>query len=89
MTTVIMTHKVGNMETWLSGRSNRKPAFDLFCKSYRTFRHTEDDRVSIVCEDVDLAKMEEVLGSPEAAKSKEADTVVEPIDVFVEIEGGG
>ncbi len=89
MTTVIMTHEVGNMETWLKGRSNRKPAFDQFCKSYKVFRHTDDDRVSIVCEGADLAKMEEVLGSPEAAKAKEADTVLDPIDVFIEIEGGG
>lgn len=88
MTSVVMTHKVGNMETWLKGGHNRKPAFDQFCKSYKVFRHTENDRVSIVCEGVDIAAMKQVLGSPQAAKAKEADTVLEPIDVFVEIEGG-
>ncbi|MEY8119816.1 hypothetical protein AB9F26_16380 [Falsihalocynthiibacter sp. BN13B15] len=88
MTTVIMTHNVENMETWLKGGHNRKPAFDKFCKSYKVFKHTEDDRVSIVCEGADIATMKQVLGSAETTKAKEADTVVDPIDVFVEIEGG-
>ena len=88
MTSVVMTHAVGDMETWLAGGHNRKPAFDQFCKSYRLFRHTDDNRVSIVCEGVDLEKMREVLSSEMATKAKEADTVLDPIDAFILIEGG-
>ena len=88
MTSVVMTHAVGDMDTWLAGGPNRKPAFDQFCDSYRLFRHTEGNRVSIVCDGVDLEKMKEVLSSEMAAKAKEADTVLDPIDAFILIEGG-
>ena len=65
MTTVVITHAVGNMDTWLGGGNNRKAVFANFCSSYRIFRHTEANRVSIVCENVDLGKMETTLSTSE------------------------
>ena len=57
MTAVVVTHAVGNIDTWLKGGADRKEVFAKFCSSYRIFRHPgEADRVSIVCENVDLAK---------------------------------
>ena len=88
MTSVVMTHAVGDMDTWLAGSHNRKPAFDQFCDSYRLFRHTDDNRVSIVCDGVDLEKMRGVRSSDMAAKAKEADTDLDPVDAFILIEGG-
>jgi hypothetical protein len=41
-----------------------------------------------VCDGVDLEKMREVLSSEMAAKAKEADTVLDPIDAFILVEGG-
>lgn len=87
MTTVVLSHAVGDMEQWLKGGSNRKPNFDQFCESYTLLRHAEGDRVSIVCTGTDIEKMKQVLGSAAAAKAKEADTVLDPIDVYVEIPG--
>jgi hypothetical protein len=88
MTTVVVTHKVGNMETWLRGADHRKAVFAHFCSSYRIFKHAEENRVSIVCENVDLAKMKATLGAPETAKSKTADTVIDPVDIYIEVDGG-
>jgi hypothetical protein len=88
MTTVVITHAVGNMDTWLGGGNNRKAVFANFCSSYRIFRHTEANRVSIVCENVDLGKMETTLSTSETEAAKAKDTVIDPIEVYIEVDGG-
>lgn len=88
MTTVVATHAVGNMDTWLGGGAVRSATFANFCSGHRIFRHPEENRISIVFEDVDLAKMKAILSSPEAEASKKQHTVIEPIDFYVEVEGG-
>ena len=88
MTRVVATHAVGDMDTWLGGGDKRKEIFATFSASYRTFRHVDQNRVTLVFEGVDLEKMKAVLGSPEAAESKAKHTVIDPIEVYVEIDGG-
>jgi hypothetical protein len=88
MTMVVVTHAVGNMDTWLKGGEHRKAVFSNFCSNHRIFKHAETDRVSIVCENVDLAKMKATLGSADTAKAKAADTVIDPIDLYIEVAGG-
>lgn len=88
MTTVVVTHAVGNMDTWLGGGAVRTKTFAGFCSSHRVFKHSEQDQVSIVFEGVDLDKMKAILGSPEAAASKAQHTVIDPIEFYVEVEGG-
>lgn len=88
MTMVVVTHAVGNMDTWLKGGEHRKAVFSKFCSSHRIFKHAEANRISILCENVDLAKMQATMEAPETAKAKAADTVIDPIDVYIEIAGG-
>jgi hypothetical protein len=88
MTTVVVTHAVGNMNTWLASENNRKALFPKFCSNYRIFKHMDKTRVSIVFENVDLEKMKALLSSPEAAAAKAKDTVIDPIEVYVEVDGG-
>jgi len=89
MTRVVATHAVGDMETWLGGGETRADFFKNFSSSYRVFRHAEKDQLSIVFEDVDLEKMQTVLGTPEVAEAKAAHTVIDPVEVYIEVEGGG
>lgn len=88
MTTVVATHAVGNMETWLGGGATRSEVFSTFCSRYRIFKHGEQDRVSIVWEDVDIDKMRSVLSSAQAAESKAEHTVIDPVELYFEVEGG-
>jgi hypothetical protein len=88
MTTIVATHAVGNMNTWLGGGNTRTALFAKFCSNYRVFRHAGADRVSIVFENADLDKMKSLLGSPEAKAAKAKDTVLDPIDIYVEVAGG-
>ena len=88
MTTVVATHAVGNMDAWLAGGDKRKALFASFCSSYRTFKHADKDRVSLVFEGADVEKMQAMLNSAEAAASKTEHTVIDPIEVYIEIDGG-
>ena len=89
MTAVVVTHAVGNIDTWLKGGANRKEVFARFCSSYRIFRHPdESNRVSIVCENVDLAKMKATMDTTETNTVKAKDTVIDPIEIYIEVDGG-
>jgi hypothetical protein len=89
MTSVVATHAVGNMDTWLGGGEVRAALFANFSSSYRIFKHAENDQVSIVFEGVDLEKMQAMLASSEAAEGKAKHTVIDPIEVYIEVAGGG
>ena len=89
MTSVVATHAVGNMDTWLGGGEARADLFKSFSSSYRIFKHGEKDQVSILWDGVDLEKMRTMLASPEAAEGKAKHTVIDPIEIYIEVEGGG
>ena len=89
MTTVVVTHAVGDMDTWLGGGDERKALFANFSSSYRIFRHADaKDLVSIVWENVDLEKMQALLSSAEGKAAEAAHTVIDPIEIYIEVEGG-
>jgi len=88
MTTVVASHAVGDMNTWLAGGDERKALFKNFCSGYRTFRHASKNQVCLVWNDVDLEKMKSALTAPEAAARKAAHTVIDPIEIYIEIDGG-
>jgi hypothetical protein len=88
MTTVVAAHAVGNMKTWLKGGDERKALFKGFCSSYRVFKHATKDEVCLVWTGVDLEKMKTMMTSPETAAGKAKHTVIDPIEVYIEIEGG-
>lgn len=88
MTTVVISHAVGNMDTWLKGSEERKVLFSKYCSGYRIFRQEGTNRVSIVCENVDLGKMQAAMSAPEIAKAKSAHTVIDPLEVYIEVAGG-
>ena len=87
MTTVVVTHAVGNMGTWLGGGEERKALFANFCSSYRIFRHTDANRISLVFENVDLDRMKATLSSSETEAKKAAQTVIDSVETYIEVEG--
>lgn len=89
MTRIIATHAVANMDVWLAGQGERREIFRQFSSGYRIYRQPGENRVAIVWEDADLAKVAAVINDPEALKARARHGVLEPIDIYVEIEGGG
>ena len=88
MTTVVVQHAVSYMKTWLAGGDERKALFRSFCSSYRIFKHATNPQVCLVWNDVDLAKMRIAMTSSETVARKAKHTVIDPIEIYVEIEGG-
>ncbi len=88
MTTVVAIHAVGDMDTWLAGGSERQDVFKNFSSGYRIFRHAEKNEVAIDWEGADIEKMKAVLGSSEAAEAKARHTVIDPIEIYIEVENG-
>jgi hypothetical protein len=73
------------MDAWLKGGEERTAIFKNFCRSYKVFRYPNQSKVSLVFEDVDMAKMEAGLNDPALAAAKAKHTVIEPIEVQVEL----
>jgi hypothetical protein len=84
MPNVIAVHAVGNMDTWLA---KDKGLFKEFCSGYRLYRLPDQAKVAIVWENVDMAKLKRELAGPGAVAAKEAGMIIDPIELFVEIEG--
>jgi hypothetical protein len=89
MTAVVVTHAVDNIDTWLKGGADRKELFAKFCSGYRIFRHPDEaSRVSLVCENVDLAKLKATMETAETNAAKAKHTVIDPIEIYIEVDGG-
>ncbi len=88
MTNVVASHAVGDMNKWLAGGDERKALFKGFCSSYSTFRLATKNQVCLVWKDVDLEKMKSAMSAPETAARKAAHTVIDPVEIYVEIDGG-
>ena len=88
MPRVIATHAVGNMETWLAGGAERAEIFKQFCSAYRVYRHAKENKVALVWENANLQKLEAALTHPDTEMAKSRHTVLEPVDIYVEVEGG-
>ncbi len=88
MPRVIATHAVGDMDKWLAGGKERADTFKQFSSGYRIYRHQKENKVALVWENVDLQKFSAVLAHPDTEMAKTRHTVRDPIDVYVEVEGG-
>ena len=53
-----------------------------------TSQITKDNLVSIVWENVDLEKMKAMFSSSEDKAAEAAHTVIQPVEIYIEVEGG-
>ena len=89
MPTVVIRHKVGNLDTWLKGHQDRVDLFSKFSSGFQTFQDTDDpSAVVLVLEVFDLEGMQSLLGNPEVMEkiAKEKHTVKEPVTVSMPLE---
>jgi hypothetical protein len=88
MPRVVATHPVGNMDTWLAGGEERAKLFKQFSGAYRIYRHQSASKVAIVWENADLQKFQTTMQDPETERAKTRHTVLEPVEIYIEVEGG-
>ena len=87
MPRVIATHAVGNMDKWLSEGAERAEIFKQFSRGYRIYRHPKESKVALVWENADVQKLAATLAHQDTEKAKSRHTVLEPVDIYVEVEG--
>ena len=88
MTTVVISHKVGNFDKWLKGHQDRVEIFSKFASGFQTFQDTNDpNSVVLVAEVFDMNAMQDVLSNPDIIQkiAKEKHTVLEPITVSMPV----
>ena len=80
MPTVIVRHKVGNFETWLTGHDDRVRIFAPAISSFNTFQDQDDpNSVVLVLEVTDMEKLGEIMNDPNVQEAKDRHTVKDPI----------
>jgi len=91
MPTVVVRHRVGNIDTWLKGHQDRVELFSKFASGFETFQDTNDpNSVVLVAEVFDLEGMQAILSNPEVMQkiAREKHTVLDPITVSMPVDVG-
>jgi hypothetical protein len=84
MPTVVVRHKVGDINKWLKGHQDRVDLFSKFSSGFQTFQDTNDpNSIVLVAEVFDLDGMRALMSNTEIMDkiAKEKHTVLEPITV--------
>jgi len=88
MPTVVVRHRVGNIDTWLKGHQDRVELFSKFASGFETFQDTNDpNSVVLVAEVFDFDAMQAVMSNQEVMEklAKEKHTVLDPIIVSLPV----
>jgi len=85
--TIVVRHKVGDIETWLRGHEDRVNIFTPAVSSFKTFQDQDDPKsVVIVMEVTDMEKFGAILNDPKTQEAKDRHTVLEPITMSMQVD---
>ena len=86
MPTLIVRHKVGDIETWLRGHEDRVKLFTPAVSSFKTFQDQDDPKsVILVLEVTDMEKLGAIMNDPKTQEAKDRHAVLEPIIMSMEV----
>jgi len=88
MPTVVIRHRVGNIDKWLKGHQDRVELFSKFASGFETFQDTNDpNSVVLVAEVFDFDAMQAVMSNQEVMEkiAREKHTVLDPIIVSLPV----
>jgi len=78
--TIVVRHKVGDIDKWLKGHQDRVELFAPAISGFKTFQDADDPKsVVLVLEVTDMEKLEAIIKDPKNQEAKDRHTVVEPI----------
>ena len=87
MPTIVVRHKVGDIETWLQGHQDRVDIFTPAVSSFKTFQDQDDPKsVVLLMEVTDMEKLGAILSDPETQVAKDRHTVLEPITMSMQVD---
>lgn len=80
MATIVVRHKVGDIDAWLKGHEDRVAIFAPAVSGFKTFQDADDPTsVVLVVEVTDLELLGSIINDPKNAELKARHTVLEPI----------
>ncbi len=80
MPTIVVRHKVGDIDAWLNGHQERIELFAPAVSSFKTYQDTDDPKsVVLVVEVTDMEKLAAIIQDPQNDVTKARHTVLEPI----------
>jgi hypothetical protein len=86
MPTVVIRHKVGNIDTWLKGHQDRVELFGPLGPGFQEFQDTDDaNSVVLVLQVTDMDKLNEMMKNPEVQKKKDEHTVIDPLIISMPV----
>jgi len=87
METIVIRHKVGDIDAWLKGHQDRKKLFAPAVTGFKTFEDTDDpNSVVIVAEVTDLELLGSIINDPKNQDVKNLHTVLEPITMSRQVD---
>ncbi|MEP6846775.1 MAG: hypothetical protein ABI861_12260 [Panacibacter sp.] len=86
MPTIVIRHKVGDIDAWLKGHEDRENLFAPAISGFKTFQDADNPKsVVLVVEVTDLEKLGAIINDPANADIKDRHTVLEPITMSMEV----
>lgn len=86
MPTVVIRHKVGDINTWLKGHQDRVNVFAPAISGFKTFQDADDpNSVVLVVEVNDLELLGAIINDPKNQGLKDRHTVLDPITMSMEV----
>ncbi len=85
--TIVVRHKVGDIDTWLKGHKEREEFFAPAISGFKTFQDTDDPKsVVLILEVTDMEKMRTLINDPKNQEIKDRHTVLEPIIMSMSVD---
>ena len=86
MPTIVVRHKVGDIDAWLKGHQEREALFAPAISGFKTFQDTDDPKsVVLIVEVTDLEKLGAIINDPKNQDAKDRHTVLEPIIMSMQV----
>jgi len=87
MATIVVRHKVRDIDAWLKGHQERVALFAPAISDFKTFQDSDDpNSVVLVCDVTDMEKLGEIMNDPKNQAAKDRHTVLEPIIMSMPVE---
>ncbi|MFT3910272.1 MAG: hypothetical protein QM737_12655 [Ferruginibacter sp.] len=87
METIVVSHKVGNIDAWLKGHKERQEIFAPAVSGFKTFVDANDSHsVSLVIDVIDMEKLGAIINDPKNDALKAKHTVLDPIRISMAAE---
>lgn len=87
MATIVVRHKVGDIDAWLKGHEDRVALFAPAVSGFKTYQDSNDPAsVVLVIEVTDVEKLGVIIHDPANAAIKAQHTVLDPIIMSLPVE---